>query len=683
MFLCRECVRKTLLTPTLTQRLYTPTATRKGLPTALDTRLFLATIHTRSQGLSVGAKPQKSLTRLEAAVSKAINYHKDPYTVAQYVQSVLKQGRYNEAVEVVKQATSKGMDVVVSWNHLIDYNMANNHSRVALKLFTDLKKRGQLPNAQTYTAIFNGCAKLENPKPFLAEALRIYYLMRENKRLSPNIVHVNALLNACARAGDIEALYIVLGDVTETGPMAPDSRTFTVVFNSLRSIYQRPSITSSEIDTIQHEKERSATLYRSSKIWADARRRWMSAKLVLDEMAVCAYGRLVLETGSREGLEQVFNLVHETMNVPDPNGLLDAYPAGSSLATTTRSQASYVKPGNNALSLLLTACEHPQKTGQASAYWRILTGPPFRVTPDSASWHQYLRTLRRAHNSAKSLQAVLAMPPRFVAARTFRIAMATCARDNLNLNSFANAGRMLDVMTHTLRVPDPHSLRIYLRTATLTGRRTFQERGELGMAEYARQLTRSLEKVWDPFKIAWDQAFGGPPLWNIPNLADEAVRESLKKARDAELKEKSENRERGYKALNLTAMSKEDEAFDREEEVWLGKGQKEQESKSIAKHMVQYNDQREVVAVARRMLAMFDRVVDLGGSDMTKSDIGLFKKRRNELNGRVVKFFEGRELQQPNLPSAIRKAQLEKERMRIDQARTRYQKPRPHRYTTL
>ncbi len=63
-----------------------------------------------------------------------------------------------------------------------------------------MKKRGQPPNAQTYTILFRGFAKSQHPTLAVSEAVRIYTTMLDSPRLPLNTIHLNAVLEVCARA---------------------------------------------------------------------------------------------------------------------------------------------------------------------------------------------------------------------------------------------------------------------------------------------------------------------------------------------------------------------------------------------------------------------------------------------------------------------------------------------------
>ena len=126
--------------------------------------------------------------------------------------------------------------------------------------------------------------------------------------------------------------------------------------------------------------------------------------------------------------------------------------------------AFFPKPGQNTLSLLMSAFLDIREKGVASKYWEILIRD-YKVDPDADNYHGYLRVLRQARASTETVQLLLRMPQSYMAVKTFRIAMSTCGRDRNNQHCFSNAGKILDIMQSRLSVPDVQVLHTYLDIA--------------------------------------------------------------------------------------------------------------------------------------------------------------------------------------------------------------------------
>lgn len=61
----------------------------------------------------------------------------DPWNIAQYVENALAKDRFDEALLLTKTA-GKDLQVVVSWNHLINYLLGKQQLKNAIKLYNDV-----------------------------------------------------------------------------------------------------------------------------------------------------------------------------------------------------------------------------------------------------------------------------------------------------------------------------------------------------------------------------------------------------------------------------------------------------------------------------------------------------------------------------------------------------------------
>lgn len=82
---------------------------------------------------------KRARVRLETIVRKHLRHMSDdPWTVGQYVEKALARDAFDEALLLVQKA-SRGGQMVVAWNHLIDYQMNKQQARRALKIFNDVR----------------------------------------------------------------------------------------------------------------------------------------------------------------------------------------------------------------------------------------------------------------------------------------------------------------------------------------------------------------------------------------------------------------------------------------------------------------------------------------------------------------------------------------------------------------
>ena len=67
-----------------------------------------------------------------------LDYLRDPVLLAQSVSNRLRDDAYIQALDLVRVASSR-MSCVVSWNHLIDWNMAKGRVQQALKTYLEVR----------------------------------------------------------------------------------------------------------------------------------------------------------------------------------------------------------------------------------------------------------------------------------------------------------------------------------------------------------------------------------------------------------------------------------------------------------------------------------------------------------------------------------------------------------------
>lgn len=402
-----------------------------------------------------------------------------------------------------------------------------------------MKKRAQIPNSKTYTIIFRGCADSLHPKLAVAEATRVYNFMLKVGALKPNTIHMNAVLEVCARAGDLESMFTILLSANDT-MRAPDAHTYTIVLNALRYDSKGADRGLGLIDQ-DVKREIQKNIQRARALWEDVMARWKSAKMLVDEPLVCAMGR-VLNAGDYKDNESVLDLLEQTMQIPrldkisgslpsapkteeTPEGqkaesdpakpIHDMSPKARRELATSRPKGSrlFAPPGNKALSLALTALVSIRKTSHASKYWNYFT-QTLGVTPDRDNYYSYIRALATGHASSQVADLVDAMPIEILGFITFRIAFGACVRDNLNPDAFKNSVRIFETMTAKQRYADPLAMRLFLQSARANTRHFH----ELAATEpykaklaHGKQIVKAVNLMWEPLRILMG-SFSYPPL---------------------------------------------------------------------------------------------------------------------------------------------------------------------------
>lgn len=71
---------------------------------------------------------------------RELRYLRDPLEVAVFVQQELAKGKLEEMRQLVRMA-SHSMNLVVSWNHIIDHLMKQSMVLEAFKVYNDVSRR--------------------------------------------------------------------------------------------------------------------------------------------------------------------------------------------------------------------------------------------------------------------------------------------------------------------------------------------------------------------------------------------------------------------------------------------------------------------------------------------------------------------------------------------------------------
>ncbi|KAL8790801.1 MAG: hypothetical protein Q9213_000425 [Squamulea squamosa] len=398
-------------------------------------------------------------------LSRELVYLQDPLKLAENTIALLREDDNNKALDLVRLA-SKQTPCTVSWNHLVDYEMSKGRIQKAVKIYNEMKKRAQKPDAQTYTILLRGLSWHPHLQESLPLALKIYHSMfAENCPVKPNIIHTNAVLKVCALARDMDAIWGVAAKLPPKGPGAPNNRTFTTILNAIRNIAWHNDKDLQDEEWEEKSLRRQRAVMQGRKIWEEIIPRWRAGDIMIDEELVCAMGRLLLLGSTEQDYDDVLSLVEQVMALPrqkrrlgEPQGIADTTSAtaagyaginetsqneldqldndggilgsqgedtsspppssvpilNAALANVFRPKPSaprlsVARPGRNTLSLLLDACINLRAVPSAQAYWGLLTDPsgPYNVDPDSENFHTYLRVLR-LQRASKAVSELIA-----------------------------------------------------------------------------------------------------------------------------------------------------------------------------------------------------------------------------------------------------------------------------------
>ena len=82
--------------------------------------------------------PDQSLLSVRAKEQYAVQFLKDPLKLASTVLGRLRIGDVNGAVELVRASDREKVENVVSWNHIMDYEMNYQNVKGALRVYNEV-----------------------------------------------------------------------------------------------------------------------------------------------------------------------------------------------------------------------------------------------------------------------------------------------------------------------------------------------------------------------------------------------------------------------------------------------------------------------------------------------------------------------------------------------------------------
>lgn len=500
-------VRQTrlLLTPSLTRPI------RRAASTALATKQDGIAELEKS---SAFPKSGKLSNYKERDLKVELKYLGDPVKLAEHVHYTLRCNKPEKALDLCRLA-SKQEEVIVSWNHCVDWYMSQGKIDDAIKIYNEMKKRAQFPDSYTYIHLLRGLARPHHHgqpvrEANVARAVSIYNsLSAPNSRVKPSILHTNAVLKVCSEALDMDALWGIAGKLPKSGPGAPDHITYAILLNAIRHGAFGKDPDNTIVEKISAMK--TAAVQDGRRIWQEIVGKWRAGEIHIDEELVCAMGRLLLISSRMQDWDDVLNLVQQTMNIErqipplgDPNRNTEHVPqisdapeaepeaedsegykdtpavkafksvgplAPDSAHPKRPTSLSWVKPDNSTLNMLIGACTLMRTPKTASAYWDLLTSDPYGLKPDIANFHALFRLLNKSRASARAVSilkegmSAASVRPKN---QTFRMVMSICLRDKKNPHTLDHARTVIDVMEASSSDPDVHTLSQYLQLALLT-----------------------------------------------------------------------------------------------------------------------------------------------------------------------------------------------------------------------
>ncbi|QDS75675.1 hypothetical protein FKW77_007565 [Venturia effusa] len=437
-------------------------------------------------------------------LKRELPWLKDPLKLLERVTALLDEGNQFKALELVRMASQEGQ-VAICWNRILQHLLLEGRATEALKVYNEMKKRAQFPDAFTYSIILRG---LSDTKSFdaVSTAVSIFNSMSgPTSRVRPGIIHTNSALRVCARKGDLDAMWAIAGTIPDDGPQQADAITYTTILNALRFNAERQPRNLRPNQLVVETQDR--VVMQARQIWEDVVSRWYQGKLIMDEPLVCAMGRILLMGSRSQDWDDVFSLVEQTTDIwrqaphlrtgakidlegkalppslsrlarapsgdegPDAGGEFDIVPQSLSLERaklrgSKSATLQYIKPSTNTLSMLMDASLKLYLKNTADEYWKIFTDPQgLAMRPDDDNYHSYLRVLRQSRASAQAVKLVQEMKHCEPHPKTFRLALGACLRNSASPTVMRDASDVMDLMQARLPQMDVKACNTWMEIA--------------------------------------------------------------------------------------------------------------------------------------------------------------------------------------------------------------------------
>ncbi|KAI8531725.1 hypothetical protein RHMOL_Rhmol11G0157900 [Rhododendron molle] len=139
------------------------------------------------------------------------------------IDMYMKFGCVESALEVFTGMEEKG---VSSWNALILGLAMNGLVVRSLEMFSEMKKRGAVPNEITFVAVLGACRHMG----LVDEGRHHFELMTKKHKIEPNVKHYGCMVDLFGRAGLLKEAEKLI----ESMPMPPDTATWGALLGACK-----------------------------------------------------------------------------------------------------------------------------------------------------------------------------------------------------------------------------------------------------------------------------------------------------------------------------------------------------------------------------------------------------------------------------------------------------------------
>lgn len=120
---------------------------------------------------------------------------------------------------------------VVSWTSMIDAYGRHGHGHEALELFSKMEQEGNKvsPNSVTFLAVLSACGH----SGLVEEGRELFNLVEKKCGLVPGVEHYSCLIDILGRAGRMEDVWCLFGDMEKNG-IRPTAAVWAALMNACR-----------------------------------------------------------------------------------------------------------------------------------------------------------------------------------------------------------------------------------------------------------------------------------------------------------------------------------------------------------------------------------------------------------------------------------------------------------------
>ncbi|PSK58732.1 Pentatricopeptide repeat-containing protein 2, mitochondrial [Elsinoe australis] len=353
-------------------------------------------------------------------LKRELDFLTDRVKLTDAIRKHLFHGGFSKALHLVRVA-SASTKCTVSWNAIIEFLVEKREFDAAFRIYNEMKKRAQFPDAITITHLLKGLAQKPVKKQQVSMAMKVYdALDAQTSHVKRSIIHTNSMLKVCINSGDMDLMWKLISQMPERGDGAMDRITFSTIFQGLKEQMQSSSGKDAPLRGATKEG-----LSDGRRLWNIATEKWRSGGLQMDDVLLRSYLQLLLTDANEETALEVLGCIELTMGIPTREGTHLASSTNSegetNLDRTQRRnfagrrprqavKRELIRPHPATLSLIMDTYlallpDPPTDIRSPESYWKIFT-QDLEMNPDENNYKSYLRIAIQKRDSAAALWAV-------------------------------------------------------------------------------------------------------------------------------------------------------------------------------------------------------------------------------------------------------------------------------------